>query len=75
MVSKDTSWIFTVTPYVSMAAMIIAALLVPVFVTRTLGFVGDLIVVVYLLGRCGSSWPWPLWTRAAPSAGWAPAGR
>jgi formate hydrogenlyase subunit 4 len=43
-VSRETSWIF------SMAAVLIAALLVPVFVTRTLGFVGDLIVVVYLLG-------------------------
>jgi formate hydrogenlyase subunit 4 len=49
-VSKETSWIFSITPYVSMAAVLIAALLVPVFVTRTLGFVGDLIVVVYLLG-------------------------
>jgi formate hydrogenlyase subunit 4 len=49
-VSRDTSWIFSVTPYISMAAVLIAALLVPVFVTRTLGFVGDLIVVVYLLG-------------------------
>lgn len=49
-VSRDTSWIFSVTPYISMAAVLIAALLVPVFVTRTLGFVGDLIVVIYLLG-------------------------
>ena len=49
-VSRETSWIFSVTPYVSMAAVLIAALLVPVFITRTLGFVGDLIVVVYLLG-------------------------
>ena len=49
-VSRDTSWIFSVTPYISMAAVLIAALLVPVFVSRTLGFVGDLIVVVYLLG-------------------------
>jgi formate hydrogenlyase subunit 4 len=49
-VSRETSWIFSVTPYISMAAVLIAALLVPVFVTRTLGFVGDLIVVVYLLG-------------------------
>jgi len=49
-VSSETSWIFSITPYISMAAVLIAALLVPVFVTRTLGFVGDLIVVVYLLG-------------------------
>jgi formate hydrogenlyase subunit 4 len=49
-VSRETSWIFSVTPYISMAAVLIAALIVPVFITRTLGFVGDLIVVVYLLG-------------------------
>jgi formate hydrogenlyase subunit 4 len=49
-VSRDTSWIFSITPYISMAAVLVAGLLVPVFVTRTLGFVGDLIVVVYLLG-------------------------
>jgi formate hydrogenlyase subunit 4 len=49
-VSRETSWIFSITPYISLAAVLIAALLVPVFVTRTLGFVGDLIVVVYLLG-------------------------
>ena len=49
-VSRDTSWIFSITPYISMVAVLVAGLLVPVFVTRTLGFVGDLIVVVYLLG-------------------------
>ncbi len=49
-VSRDTSWIFSITPYISLAAVLVAGLLVPVFVTRTLGFVGDLIVVVYLLG-------------------------
>jgi formate hydrogenlyase subunit 4 len=49
-VSRETSWIFSITPYISMAAVLIAALLVPMFVTRTIGFVGDLIVVVYLLG-------------------------
>ena len=49
-VSRDTSWIFSVTPYISLAAVLIAGLLVPVFISRTLGFAGDLIVVVYLLG-------------------------
>ena len=49
-VSRDTSWIFSITPYIALSSVLIAGLLVPVFITRTLGFVGDLIVVVYLLG-------------------------
>ena len=48
-VSNDASWLFNLTPYVCMAAVTIAALLVPVFYARTYGFVGDLIVLVYLL--------------------------
>lgn len=48
-VSKNASWVTYVTPYVCMAAMLIAALMVPVFITRSMGFFGDLIVVVYLL--------------------------
>lgn len=48
-VSNDASWLFNLTPYVCMAAVAIAALLVPVFYARTFGFVGDLIVLVYLL--------------------------
>ncbi|MBI0584577.1 MAG: NADH-quinone oxidoreductase subunit H [Methanomassiliicoccus sp.] len=49
-VSKDASWLFTLTPYVCIAAVIVAALLVPVLYTGTFGFVGDLIVLIYLLG-------------------------
>jgi formate hydrogenlyase subunit 4 len=49
-VSRDASWVFKVTPYVCMAAVLVAALMVPAFVTRSLGFVGDLIMVVYMLG-------------------------
>ncbi len=49
-VSEDASWIFRVTPYVCMGAVMVAALMVPAFITRSLGFVGDLIVVVYMLG-------------------------
>lgn len=49
-VSKNASWVFTITPYVCMAAVIVAALMVPAFATKSLGFVGDLIMVVYMLG-------------------------
>jgi formate hydrogenlyase subunit 4 len=48
-VSRNTSWVFRVTPCVCMASALVAALLVPVFITRSLGFVGDLIVFIYLL--------------------------
>jgi formate hydrogenlyase subunit 4 len=48
-VSRDASWVFEITPYVCISAMVIAALLVPVFITSTFGFLGDLIVLVYLL--------------------------
>lgn len=48
-VSTDSSWLFTITPYVCTAAVVVAALLVPVLYARTFGFVGDLIVLIYLL--------------------------
>jgi formate hydrogenlyase subunit 4 len=48
-VSNDASWVFNITPYVCIAAAAIAALLVPVFYSGTFGFIGDLIVLVYLL--------------------------
>jgi formate hydrogenlyase subunit 4 len=47
-VSKDTSWVFITTPYVCMAAVMAAALMVPFFTTSSVNFIGDLIVVVYL---------------------------
>ena len=49
-VSQDASWIMTATPYVCMTAMIAAALMVPFITTSSSGFIGDLIVVVYLFG-------------------------
>jgi formate hydrogenlyase subunit 4 len=49
-VSKDASWIFSLTPYVCIGAVLVGALMVPAFVTLSLGFVGDLIMVVYMLG-------------------------
>ncbi len=48
-ISKHTSWVFRITPYVCMTSALVAALLVPVFITRSLGFVGDLVVFIYLL--------------------------
>ncbi len=50
-VSADASWLFTATPYVVFAAVALAALLVPsIYLGSHLGFVGDLVVLVYLLG-------------------------
>jgi len=48
-VSRNTSWVFRITPYVSMTAILVAALLVPAFTSSTPGFFGDLIVFIYLL--------------------------
>jgi formate hydrogenlyase subunit 4 len=47
-VSKDASWLTSITPYVCLISMVVAALLVPAFVTESFGFLGDLIVLVYL---------------------------
>lgn len=48
-VSNDASWLFSITPYVCIAAVSVAALLVPVMYAGTFGFLGDLIVLIYLL--------------------------
>lgn len=48
-VSQNASWVFQVTPYICIGSVFVASLMVPFFVTRTLGFIGDLIVVIYLL--------------------------
>jgi formate hydrogenlyase subunit 4 len=47
--SRHASWVFRITPYVSMTAILVAALLVPAFTSATPGFFGDLIVFIYLL--------------------------
>jgi formate hydrogenlyase subunit 4 len=47
--SEQTSWVFAMTPYVCVSAVFVAALLVPFLSTAGIGFVGDVIVVVYLL--------------------------
>lgn len=48
-VSNDASWLFSITPYVCIAAVTVAALLVPIMYAGTFGFLGDLIVLIYLL--------------------------
>ena len=48
-VSETTSWIFRFTPYLLVATMLLSALLVPLLTTRTpLGFLGNIIVLMYL---------------------------
>ena len=48
-VSEQAGWVFRVAPYVSMAAMLLVALIVPMLAAASpLGVVGDLILVVYL---------------------------
>lgn len=52
-VSETTSWIFTFTPYLLAATMLVAALVVPVVVSRpALGFAGNavLVMALFLLG-------------------------
>ncbi|MBI3621140.1 MAG: NADH-quinone oxidoreductase subunit H [Nitrospirae bacterium] len=49
-VSTNTSWLFTATPYILFASTFAASLLVPVFLSRIpLNFAGDVITVVSLL--------------------------
>lgn len=48
-VSEQAGWVFRIAPYVSMAAMLLVALIVPMLAAASpLGVVGDLILVVYL---------------------------
>lgn len=48
-VSEQAGWIFRITPYVSMASMLLAALILPVLVVSSpLGIAGDLIFLIYL---------------------------
>ena len=49
-VSSTTSWIFRVTPYILVATLLVAALIVPVVTLRPpLAFAGNIILLVYLL--------------------------
>ncbi len=48
-VSEQAGWIFRVMPYLSMACMFLAAIIIPVLVTDSpLEAVGDLILIIYL---------------------------
>ena len=48
-VSTTTSWVFRATPYVLVASLLVAALIVPVVTTRPpLAFAGNIILLVYL---------------------------
>lgn len=48
-VSEQAGWIFRVTPYVSLACMFLAAMIIPVLTTASpLEAAGDLILIVYL---------------------------
>jgi formate hydrogenlyase subunit 4 len=49
-VSTTTSWIFSATPYVLVASMLLAALLVPVVVARpAVAFAGGIVLLMYVL--------------------------
>ena len=48
-ISTTTSWVFRATPYVLVATVLVAALIVPVFEARPpLAFAGNIILLVYL---------------------------
>ena len=48
-VSEQVSWVFRATPYISMAAMLLVAMIIPIFTIQSpFGWVGDLILVIYL---------------------------
>ena len=47
---ETTSWVFTITPYIVFVTTLSVALIVPVFTSiLPLGFIGDVIALVYLL--------------------------
>jgi len=49
-ISENTSWVFRFTPYLVASVMLLSTLLVPMLTTRTpLGFIGNIIVLMYLL--------------------------
>ncbi|RYD01435.1 hypothetical protein N752_31050 [Desulforamulus aquiferis] len=73
--SPTVSWIFHAAPYVYFATALGAAALVPSFMLEQ-GIVYDnLFVLIYLLALGDSSWPWPHWMPAVPSAAWVVHGK
>ena len=50
-VSEHASWLFLLTPYVVFVTTVVAAAMIPVFMTDTLlSFTGQLVIMVYLFG-------------------------
>ncbi|KAB2903172.1 MAG: hydrogenase [Anaerolineae bacterium] len=48
-VSSQAGWVFLITPFVSVSTMLLVAAIIPIFTTQSLfGWIGDLILVVYL---------------------------
>lgn len=47
--SQDSSWVSAIAPYVCVAAVAAAALLLPVVYVGTFGLMGDLLLLIYLL--------------------------
>ena len=48
-VSEQASWVFRATPYITLVCMLLVALIVPIVTAQSpFGWVGDLILVVYL---------------------------
>ena len=51
-VSDVTSWVFKAAPYMVFASSLLAAMLVPVLTTKSpLVFMGDVIALIYEIGR------------------------
>ncbi len=49
-VSRVTSWVFRVTPYIVFASTVAAAMIIPVITTRSpFGVMGDVIALIYIL--------------------------
>jgi hydrogenase-4 component C len=48
-ISEQAGWVFRATPYVVLAAMLLAAAILPIFTVRSpFGWAGDLILLIYL---------------------------
>lgn len=47
--SQDSSWVSAIAPYACVAAVVAAALLLPVVYVGTFGLMGDLLLLIYLL--------------------------
>ena len=49
-ISVNTSWIFTVTPYVVLVSSVLALMLVPVFVSDvSMNYMGDFLLIIFIL--------------------------